>query len=147
MTTALTYWRDSVVQTEHKAAQAAAGGAPVWSYRVTWRTPIEGGRRATPHSTDLPFVFDNVAIAEHMVGPESAETQRMTDAMCESWLAFARCGDPNNDAVPVWRPYDLGTRSVMHFDVPPVVVDDPDADTRRLIEGYPTQQLGRILGG
>lgn len=146
VTTELTYWRDSVVQTERKAAQAAAGGAPVWSYRVMWRTPIEGGRRLTPHSTDLPFVFDNVAIAEHMVGPPTDETAAMTEAMSESWLAFARSGDPNNSAVPAWRPYDLETRTVMHFDVPSVVVDDPHADTRRLIDGYPTQQLGRFLG-
>jgi len=147
VTTQLTYWRDSVVQTERKAAQAAGGGAPVWSYRVMWRTPIEGGRRITPHSTDLPFVFDNVEIAGHMVGAETDETARMTEAMCESWLAFARTGDPNNAAVPVWRPYDLGTRTVMHFDVPCAAVDDPDAETRELIDRYPTQQLGRFLGG
>ncbi len=147
VTTELTYWRDSVVQTEHKAAQAAGGGAPVWSYRLMWRTPIEGGRRITPHSTDLPFVFDNVAVAGHMVGPASDETARMTEAMCESWLAFARTGNPNHDAVPAWRPYDLGTRTVMHFDVPSVAVDDPHADSRTLIDRYPTQQLGRFLGG
>lgn len=147
ITTELTYWRDSVVQTEHKAAQTAEGGAPVWSYRVMWRTPIEEGRRITPHSTDLPFVFDNVAIAAHMVGPPTDETVAMTDTMCESWLAFARTGDPNNAAVPVWRPYDLGTRTVMHFDVVPVAVDDPHADMRSLIDAYPTQQLGRFLGG
>jgi len=147
VTTELTYWRDSVVQTEHKAAQAAAGGAPVWSYRVMWRTPIEGGRRITPHSTDLPFVFDNVAVAEHMVGPPTEETTQMTDAMCESWLAFARHGDPNCPTVPVWMPYDLEARTVMHFDVPSVAVDDPHAATRALIDSYPTQQLGRFLGG
>lgn len=141
----LTYWRDSVVQTERKAVQAGNGGAPVWSYRLTWRTPIEGGRRVSPHSTDLPFVFDNVAAASHMVGPPTAETERMTEAMCGSWLAFARSGDPNHAAVPGWSPYDLGSRSVMHFDVPPVAVDDPHADTRRLLDQYPTQQLGRIL--
>ncbi len=146
VTTELTYWRDSIVQTEHKAEQAAAGGAPVWSYRVMWRTPIEGGRRITPHSTDLPFVFDNVARAEHMVGPATDDTAMMTDAMCGSWLAFARTGDPNNSAVPGWRPYDLWTRTVMHFDVPPVVVDDPHAGARLLFDESPTQQLGRFLG-
>lgn len=147
VTTQLSYWRDSVVQTERKAAQAAAGGAPVWSYCVTWRTPVDGGRRGTPHSTDLPFVFDNVAVAEQMVGPPTDETAAMTDAMCSSWLAFARSGDPNNSTVPAWRPYDLGTRTVMHFDVPPTTVDDPQADARRLLDDYPTHQLGKILAG
>ena len=31
----------------------------------------------------------------------------MMDAMCESWLAFARPGDPNRPTVPAWRPDDL----------------------------------------
>jgi hypothetical protein len=35
----------------------------------------------------------------------------------------------------------------MHFDTVPVVVDDPNAGMRSLIDAYPTQQLGRFLGG
>ena len=138
--TARGYWRDSVLQTERKAAQAAAGGAPVWSYRVMWRTPIEGGRRITPHSLDLPFVFDNVAVAEHMVGPGTADTRAMAEAMSESWLSFARTDDPNTPALPEWRPYDLERRTVMHFDVPAVAVDDPHRGERLLMERYPSQQ-------
>jgi para-nitrobenzyl esterase len=144
--TARGYWRDSVLQTERKAAQAAAGGAPVWSYRLMWRTPVEGGRRATPHSLDLPFMFDNVAVAEHMVGPETAETRAMADAMSGAWLTFARTGDPNHDGLPHWRPYDLDRRTVMHFDVPPAAVDDPHRGERLLLDRYPTQQdRGRPL--
>ena len=75
ITTARGYWLDSVLQTERKAAQAH-GGAPVYSYRLMWRTPVEGGRRITPHSLDLPFVFDNVAAAADMVGPPTDETAR-----------------------------------------------------------------------
>ncbi len=138
--TARGYWRDSVLQTEHKAAQAAAGGAPVWSYRLLWRTPIEDGRRVTPHNLDLPFVFDNVDRAPHITGPPTDATSAMAAAMSQAWLAFARTGDPNNATIPDWRPYDTATRSVLHFGVPPVVVDDPFRDERLLIERYETQQ-------
>jgi para-nitrobenzyl esterase len=141
--TARGYWRDSVLQTERKAAQAAAGGAPVWSYRVMWRTPVEDGRRITPHSLDLPFMFDNVSRAPDMVGPPTEETTALAEAMSESWLAFARTGDPNNAAVPEWRPYDLDRRTVMHFDVPPAAVDDPHHLERLFMERYPSQQEGR----
>jgi para-nitrobenzyl esterase len=140
--TARGYWRDSELQTERKAAQASAGGAPVWSYRVMWRTPVRGGRMVSPHNLDLPFVFDNVALARDIAGPVSAETAAMAEAMSESWLAFARTGDPNNAAVPAWRPYDLDHRTVMHFDVPPVAVDDPFPDERRAMERYESQQAG-----
>ena len=136
------YWRDSVLQTERKAAQAAAGGAPVWSYRVTWRTPVQDGRMVSPHNLDLPFVFDNVDRAPHIAGPPTHETAAMAEAMSESWLAFARTGDPNNAAVPAWRPYDLAHRTVMHFEVPPVAVDDPFPDERLAMERYASQQAG-----
>src|SRR5699024_8840363 len=141
--TARGYWLDSVLQTERKAAQ---GAAPVYSYRLMWRTPVEGGRRITPHSLDLPFVFDNVAVAPDMVGLPTEAAAALAHAMSESWLAFARTGDPNNAAVPTWAPYDLDRRPVMHFDVPPEVVDDPHRDERLAMSRYDTQQAaGRAL--
>ena len=42
-----------------------------------------------------------------MVGPATDETAAMANAMSETWLAFARTGNPNNPAIPEWRPYDL----------------------------------------
>ena len=141
--TARGYWLDSVLQTERKALQAAA---PVYSYRLMWRTPVEGGRRITPHSLDLPFVFDNVAIAPDMVGPPSEETAALADAMSESWLAFARTGDPNNPHVGPWAPYDLERRNVMLFDTESTASDDPHREERIAVSKYPTQQAaGRVL--
>ena len=142
ITTARGYWRDSILQTEAKARQ---GGAPVYSYRLMWRTPVEGGRRITPHSLDLPFMFDNVAKAPQMVGPPTAETEAMANMMSETWLAFARTGNPNNGAVPAWKPYDLQARTVMLFDTPPSAESDPHREERLAMEAYPTQQLGRVL--
>jgi para-nitrobenzyl esterase len=136
--TARGYWRDSVLQTERKVAQ---GKAPVYAYRLMWRTPVEGGRRVTPHSLDLPFVFDNVTKARDMVGPPSGQTAAMVNCMSESWLAFARTGDPNNAAIPAWRPYDLTRRTVMLFDVPSTAAEDPQRAERLAMEKYPTQQL------
>ena len=54
---------------------------PTWVYQVTWRSPVQGGRRFSEHTIDLPFMFDNVAKAPHLTGPESAETRAMTEAM------------------------------------------------------------------
>jgi para-nitrobenzyl esterase len=142
VTSARGYWRDSVLQTERKAV---AGGAPVWSYRLMWRTPVDGGRRVTPHSLDLPFMFDNVTKARDMLGDPSDETAAMSRQLSETWLAFARTGDPNNPAIPSWRPYDLERRTVMLFDVPSVAQEDPHREERLAMERYPTQQLGRTL--
>jgi para-nitrobenzyl esterase len=112
---------------------------------LTWRTPVEDGRRITPHSLDLPFVFDNVAKAAEMVGAHTAETAVMADMMSETWLAFARTGDPNNTTIPLWRPYDLETRTVMLFNAQPSAQSDPYREERLAMEKYQTQQMGRML--
>ncbi|MBP7814586.1 MAG: carboxylesterase/lipase family protein [Phenylobacterium sp.] len=142
ITTARGYWRDSLIQTQLKAAQ---GAAPVWSYRLMWRTPVEGGRRITPHSLDLPFMFDNVSKAPHMVGEASEETAAMAYQMSQAWLAFARTGDPNTAAIPSWRPYDLDRRTVMLFDTVSRAESDPHRAERLAMDGYPTQQLKGTL--
>ena len=142
ITTARGYWRDSILQTEAKVRQ---GGAPVYAYRLMWRTPVEGGRRMTPHSLDLPFMFDNVTKAPLMVGPPTDETSDMAHLMSESWLAFARNGDPNNAAIPEWKPYDLSERTVMLFDLPPTAQPDPHRAERLAMEAYPTQQRRGVL--
>lgn len=136
------YWLDSVMQTERKAAQDAA---PVYSYRLMWRTPVEGGRRVTPHSLDLPFMFDNVAVAADMVGEPTDETAAIAAAMSEAWIAFARTGDPNHAGIPQWDPYDLDRRPVMLFDSGPQAADDPHRDERLAMSRYDTQQMRRIL--
>lgn len=142
ITTGRGYWLDSLIQTEAKVRQARA---PVWSYRVMWRTPVEGGRRITPHSLDLPFMHDNVSKAAHMVGPATEETDYMANTMAETWLAFARTSNPNNPAIPEWAPYDLTRRRVMQFDVPATAADDPHKAEREAMQAYPTQQMGRTL--
>lgn len=142
ITTARGYWRDSVLQTQLKAAQ---GAAPVWSYRLMWCTPVEGGRRITPHSLDLPFMFDNVSKARHMVGEASEETAAMAHQMSQAWLAFARTGDPNTSAIPQWRPYDLEQRTVMLFDTTSRAESDPHRGERLTMDRYPTQQLKGTL--
>jgi Carboxylesterase type B len=110
---------------------------PTWMYQLTWRSPAEGGRRYSQHTLDVPFVFDNVARAPHLTGPETPATRAMADSMAEAWLAFARHGDPNHGGLPRWTPYDLETRNVMLFDAPPRLAADPFAVERRFMERYP----------
>jgi para-nitrobenzyl esterase len=69
----------------------------------------------------------------------------MAHMMSESWLAFARTGDPNHAAIPQWTPYDLERRTVMLFDRPAKAAPDPHREERLAMERYPTQQLGRTL--
>jgi para-nitrobenzyl esterase len=144
ITSARGYVRDRTILAEQRAR---AGSAPTYLYELMWRSPVEGGRRVTQHSLDLPFVFDNVGSPRglEMAGPQTEETRRLTDAMAGAWIAFARTGDPNHAGIPRWRPFDLGMRATMLFDVPSTVVDDPRREERLFMARYDTQQLGRTL--
>lgn len=133
-------WRSYIKNATTMAeARAALNGAdnPTWMYQLTWRSPAEGGRRYSQHTLDLPFMFDNVGVATHLTGPESAETHAMTEAMAGAWLAFARTGNPNHPGLPAWATYDTAARPVLNFEVPPQVVHDPLRPEREFMERYP----------
>jgi para-nitrobenzyl esterase len=142
ITSARGYVLDQTIMAEQRVMASAA---PTYVYQLTWRSPAEGGRRISQHTLDLPFMFDNVAKAPHLTGPESEETRALAQAMAETWISFARTGDPNNVAIPTWSPYDLVDRPVMLFDVPPVLAHDPHAAERRFMSRYETQQMGGTL--
>ena len=62
--------------------------------RTGLANPGGGGKWQSPHSLDLPFVFDNVAKSESMVGGGDG-ARALADQMSAAWLAFARTGNPN----------------------------------------------------
>ena len=136
------YVRDQTIMAEQRVK--AGGRGKTYVYRLMWRQPVEGGRRVSQHSLDLPFMFDNVAAGENMTGPDTEQTRAMVDNMANSWLAFARTGDPNNASVPKWAPYDLTRRNTMMFDVPSTAVDDPHKGEREFMARYPSQQDGGV---
>ncbi|MCD1621635.1 carboxylesterase/lipase family protein [Citromicrobium bathyomarinum] len=124
------YRGTALLQAERKSEQSA----PVYMYRLDWKTPVEGGRLETPHALDIAFVFDNVARSTSYTGPDTAETQRMADLMADAWIAFARTGNPDTPALPQWPTYDMQTRATMIFDLDPQVVQDPDGEERELLQ-------------
>lgn len=135
----ITSWRSYILNATLMAEGRDALGNrhnPTWMYQVTWRSPAEGGRRISQHTLDLPFMFDNVARAPHLTGPETDATRAMTESMANAWLAFARHGDPNHKGLPDWPTYDRARRQVMLFDVPARVARDPFRAERQFMQRY-----------
>ncbi len=106
----------SVMLAERKAARAqgATRGAPVWMYSFDWETPAFGGRLKSPHSVDVPFVFDTL----HVIGEAHRKpgAQALADRVSKTWATFARTGDPGNEAIPAWPAYTAGRRATMLLD-------------------------------
>lgn len=109
-----------VLAAEHRVAQ---GAAPTYQYLFNWDTPVDGGRWRSPHALEIGFVFDNVAYSESFSGVGEVQ-QKVADVMADTWIAFARTGDPNHPGIPEWPAYNLEQRPVMVLDESPELVNN-----------------------
>lgn len=135
-TTAGRSWRGAVIEAEERAK----AGAPAYAYQLDWATPKDNGKLGAPHASDIQLVFDNIAKpGATAIGPHA---QTMADQMSETFIAFARTGNPNNKLIPHWGTYILPRRQTMVFDVPSHVEDDPRGAERRLFAKVPYTQAG-----
>lgn len=90
----------------------------VYSYMFSWKTPEMGGKLGAPHMLELPFVFGNLGNKSNFIFPaRTAETEKLSFAMMDAWINFARCGNPNHAGIPEWPEYNAQTRPTMVFDV------------------------------
>jgi len=136
-TTAARSWRGAIIEVEARAAQ----GAPAYAYELDWKTPIEGGKWGAPHTLDIPLAFDNIDKEGSLTGT-SADAQKVADQLSETFIAFARTGDPNNKSIPSWEPYQLPRRQTMLINVESKLADDPRGKERELFAQVPWIQQG-----
>lgn len=113
-------------------AQARLGGAPVYVYWLTWETPVNGGIFRSPHTLEMPLMFDNVEESRVLLGPGD-EPVRMGAMMSDAWISFARSGKPSSALLPEWTPYSPDARLIMQFDLDPRMVEDPERRARELM--------------
>lgn len=118
---------------DRKAQQAAAGGAPVWTYLWTTPSAAFGGRYGATHGIDVsPSMHD---IRFPLMGP-SANSLRLADQVASVWVSMAANGNPQNRYLPEWPTYDTTKRATMVFGNPTNPVNDP----RRAFREYWTKR-------
>jgi len=136
-TTAARSWRGAIIEVEARAAQ----GAPAYAYELDWKTPVEGGKWGAPHTLDIPLAFDNIAAAGSLAGT-SPDAQKVADQLSETFIAFAKTGNPNNRMIPNWEPYQLPRRQTMLINTESKLADDPRGPERELFAKVPWIQQG-----
>jgi para-nitrobenzyl esterase len=128
---------NAIFQAERKAALHRA---PVYSYLFTWRTPIEGGRRLTPHTVEMSFHFNNVWHVPEMVGT-GPDLQPLADQVSATWAQFARTGNPRVQGLPDWPKYDATNRTTMIINNEWKTENDPSSEERQLLLKLPRQPI------
>jgi para-nitrobenzyl esterase len=113
-------------QAERKAVR---GPAPVYKYYFDFYSPVAGGALRSMHTMDIPFFFDDVAVAASLIG-DGPELQPMADRVAAAVVNFARNGDPNGRGLPRWEPFDASRRATMFLDPDMRLVLDPFREER-----------------
>ena len=92
----------------------------IFSYIFTYKSPKYGGAF---HTFEIPFVFGTTKNADIPDGAiqSNEETEALERNMMDTWVTFARTGNPNHKGIPEWPPYDIQKRATMMLGVHPKV--------------------------
>lgn len=113
------------------AMQWAAAGGKIWNYLFNFESPLNGGTTAW-HCSELPFMFHNAEYLEPSYVP--GVTERLQDEMTGAWVSFAKTGNPNHDAIPVWPQVTRDSVPTMIFDKETCVVVDHDKELCKMLD-------------
>ncbi len=113
-----------------------ANGADTWMYRFSWDSRAFDGQFGAAHALEIPFAFNTIDRpgVDVFLGPGEAPTA-LADTIHDAWIAFIRNGDPSTDTLGPWPTYDPERRLVMDLDDGCRLLDDPEADERRIWDG------------
>ncbi len=97
------------------AAKDKQGGAPAYVYLFQWQSPVNDGSLGASHGVELPFMFNNIALARTLTGG-GKEAYELADKMSSAWISFVKTGNPNVKGLTKWEPYNAETGATMIFD-------------------------------
>lgn len=106
-------------------------GAPAYVYHFRGRTEVRN--LMSPHTLEIAYAFDNLALSTRTNGEVTPEKQALADMMSTAWTHFARTGVPQAPGLPEWKPYTPADEAIM------VLQSDP-----HLLEG--SEGILQILG-
>ncbi len=105
------WWTDTVQRCPAVliAEWHAAAGHPVYQYQFDMPVP---GREAAgaSHGAELAFVFGHLTRF-----PYTDNDKKISEAMQQYWVNFARTGDPNGTGLPAWPRFNATARPYLEF--------------------------------
>ena len=141
--TAFRAWPGQRWEAERRAANPKSQ-PHTWVYQMNF----PGANGKAMHTIDIPFMFDNIAMAEAQIGstPEQlAAANALAATMSEMLITYGRTGNPNFAGLPHWPAYDLKNRATMIWERTPHVENDPRGAERVFADKSHYHQAGTPL--
>jgi para-nitrobenzyl esterase len=141
--TAFRAWPGQRWEAERRAANPRSQ-PHTWVYQMNF----QGASGKAMHTIDIPFMFDNIAMAEGQIGPATeqlAAANALAATMSEMLVTYARTGNPNFAGLPNWPAYDLKNRSTMMWERRPRIENDPRGAERVFADQSHYHQAGTPL--
>ena len=114
-------------------AWASQASAPVYTYLLTWKSPVDDASRGSFHGLDISLAFYNVDLRPDWTG-NVEEAWAVSDKMSSAWLNFVKTGNPNVEGVlPAWEPYTRENGTTMVFDNECHIVNNHDRELMQMI--------------
>ncbi len=123
---------------EQAGLKSRQGGAPVYMYMFAWESPVLDGILRSTHCMEIPFVFNNADVHASMTGGGTG-AMKLADVMSQSWINFARTGDPNTEKLPEWPTYNCSEGATMFFNDDCEVRYNHDKELINFIRQFPTR--------
>jgi para-nitrobenzyl esterase len=151
--TAFRAWAGQRMEAERRASNPVSQ-PHTWVYQMDFK----GADGWATHTIDIPFMFDNIAMAQRQVGSEPehlAEANELAAIMSQMLITYGRTGNPNGEdkaraatqdgKMPYWPAYDLKNRATMLWETKPRVENDPRGAERVEAEKSHYHQAGTEL--
>lgn len=115
-------------------ARSTKTDAPVYTYLLTWKSPVDNNTKGSFHGLDIPLAFKNIEPGKHWTGTGD-DAYKLADKMSSAWINFAKTGNPNVDkTLPAWKPYSRENGETMIFNIEPKVLNNHDRELMQLIK-------------
>ncbi len=111
-------------------AKAREDAGDSWQYLFSWESPDQELKAS--HTIEIPFVFHNLLgtdLVHKLLGdnPPVALANQAQD----TWIAFAKQGDPNHQGLPDWPHFNTDQYPVFIFDSESSLAYDPESRARK----------------